>query len=498
MCRQMGILVLLAAAAWAQQVPVPRAQWRLAPLDAAALTNGAALTAALQLGRDYGITNVSGTSIWLAVRLPALTNAALLTFEHRGAPFTAHACESYDSSNGSDGTWTPLPLAVYFRSNDSNGRLQKLDLAPAAARWVRLALTNQRSATTVAVYNLGLYALDGAGADDYWLCLGASIQYMAIRTADFKSMVKSRFGYDPIIFNRAVSGWTTASLRLELTNRLAEHPRARYVTVHIGGNNVTANRPFPGGTNALALDLQYIYATITNAGRTLIVPRISYRQYSAAPVVDPLVPTSETNGSGPYNTAIVDALAARYAPAFYDWTNNVPLVDPYVYFKDNAGELNADGVHVGTAGQLSWNRLWAWGAGMVVYSNYAPPTAVTAPVAAQPPNGSTVGVQPQLAASAFAGGADATHTTSRWQISAEAGFGTLRWDSGDTPFGTTAMTVTAALPANATNWWRVRYRDQRGTWSAWSAPAWFISVPEAGCGALALLGCAAAAQKRGL
>ncbi len=491
-----GMLVWLALAAVAQQVAPPRAQWRLAPLDAAAHTNSTALLAALQAGRDYALTNAYGTSLWLAVHVPWLTNHAVLTFEHRGAPFSAHAAQSYDSTDGSDGTWTALPLQVYYRSNDSYGRLQKLDLAPAAARWVRLTVTNQRAASSVIVYNLGMYTLDPAGADDYWLCVGASIQYQSIRSADFKSMVKSRFGYDPIIVNRAVSGWTTANVRQELTNFLAEHPRARYVAVHIGGNNITASRPFPGGTNALAVDLRYIYTTITNAGRTLIVPRISYRQYSAAPVVDPLVPTSETNGSGPYNTAIVDALAAQYSPAFYDWSNNVPLVDPYAYFKDNAGELNADGVHTGPAGQLSWNRLWAWGAGMVVYSNYVPPSTVTAPVALQPANGSTVGVQPQLAGSAFAGGADATHTTSRWQISAQAVFGVLQWDSGDTPQSLTSITVQMVLPAHATNWWRVRYRDQRGMWSAWSAPSHFISVPETGCGTLALLGCVAAKLRR--
>ncbi len=66
-------------------------------------------------------------------------------------------------------------------------------------------------------------------------------------------------------------------------------------------------------------------------------------------------------------------------------------------------------------------------------------------------------------------------TASEWQISDQSDFSDVIWDSGES---ITENYLTAPISAGVegTNFWRVRYKNNRKTWSAWSAQTSFILV----------------------
>lgn len=143
---------------------------------------------------------------------------------------------------------------------------------------------------------------------------------------------------------------------------LAAHPHARYVTIHIGGNNVSQKRPWPGGADAIRDDLVAILEMVRTAGKVPVLARLSFRAYQGDRPVPP-----EQNGSGPYVTALYDPLIRQYCPAFWDEKAGRGAVDAYTWFREHPDELSGDGIHVNAKGAESWNRLWAEGAGPVVY-----------------------------------------------------------------------------------------------------------------------------------
>jgi hypothetical protein len=82
------------------------------------------------------------------------------------------------------------------------------------------------------------------------------------------------------------------------------------------------------------------------------------------------------------------------------------------------------------------------------------------------------------------------HAASRWQVSTAADFSGLVWDSGVDPSNLTSTTVPAGLLEIGNRYyWRVRYEDDdpvEPEWSAWSAPTWFLTLPEPAGGLLLL------------
>ncbi len=347
----------------APTVGPPRRSWRLVPLAAASSQRPPApdLAAYFRRGVDARVDAPAGQPVWLALRLPAGPEAALLTFEPLGGKGRLTVQASDDSTDGRDGAWQPL---AEREAVPNDGVLQKCEFPPRGRpRWVRLTLApTEDPPKPLALRDLGLYTLDPGGANDYWVSTGASIQRQSVRHTAFKALVRARFGYDPVLFNTAVGGWTTADLRRELPRILADHPHARYVTIHIGGNNVSQRRPWPGGADAMRDDLVAILGMVRDAGKVPIVARLSYRAYRGEKPVPP-----EENGSGPYLTAIHDPLIRQYCPAFYDEAAARGVVDPYTWFRDHPDELAGDGIHVNPKGEASWNRLWAEQAGPVVY-----------------------------------------------------------------------------------------------------------------------------------
>jgi plastocyanin len=100
-----------------------------------------------------------------------------------------------------------------------------------------------------------------------------------------------------------------------------------------------------------------------------------------------------------------------------------------------------------------------------------------------PASGATnVSLSPTLTASAFADSdADDTHAASQWVLR-EVGNATPVFDSGEDPGNKTSIEL-ANLANGITYEWQVRYKDDRGGWSAYSAASTFTTVlPPAGGG----------------
>jgi lysophospholipase L1-like esterase len=348
----------------------PRPDWRVTPINVNATTNALLIYSNMVTGVDAAFS-VPSASGWVSVEIPVSTQTMMLTFAAAHG-LEVSADESFDSTNGLNGMWSPLTPTL-IRPLETATRQQRLDIDPGASRWIRLHLTNS-SAGNLSITNIGLYEYDSDGNDDYWLFLGASIQQGSVRHSEFKQHVKDRFGYDPVVFNEGVNGWTSGNLRTELSAILARHPRARFVAIHIGGNDVTNVRPYPTGAGPLYSNIVTILQSVINSNMIPVPARLSFRSYNSDPVVDTFNnPLSETNGSGPYVTAIYDPLILQYTPDFYDNTNNRGVVDMYTYFFTHQDEISGDGIHLIETGRQSWNRLWANLAGSVIYDDLVAP-----------------------------------------------------------------------------------------------------------------------------
>jgi lysophospholipase L1-like esterase len=296
----------------------------------------------------------------LAIKLPVTPKPVPLLWTFGGfskrAPAEVRLECSADSKSGADGTWLTLDTKT------CQWPLEKFEFrTKSVPYWYRLTIN---SSAFRKIIDIGLYRLDGKKKKDYWLIIGASIQAQSIKNSVFKQMVQDRFpGYDPVVFNLAVSGWRSDHLRKALPEFLKQHPDASYVGIHIGGNNVTQYRPYPGGAKQLEDDLIEIIKMINQFGKIPILSRLSYRAYKTGPAVPP-----EENGSGPYVTKIYDPLIQKYCPLFFDRTTGKGKVNGYDWFKEHQEELRPDGIHVTKPGEESWNRLWVEGAGPVIYS----------------------------------------------------------------------------------------------------------------------------------
>jgi hypothetical protein len=114
-----------------------------------------------------------------------------------------------------------------------------------------------------------------------------------------------------------------------------------------------------------------------------------------------------------------------------------------------------------------------------VFSFVISNTPPSKPVNPTPANGATgVGITPMLSASVFADSDSVNgdiHQASQWVISTDAAFSTIVYDS-DSVAGTNSHTVANNLINGETYYWKVRYQDSRGEWSAYSTEASFTTL----------------------
>ncbi|HEY65683.1 MAG TPA: hypothetical protein G4O02_14045 [Caldilineae bacterium] len=96
-----------------------------------------------------------------------------------------------------------------------------------------------------------------------------------------------------------------------------------------------------------------------------------------------------------------------------------------------------------------------------------------------PDDGATdVSRKPTLKASAFSDPDGDEHVASQWQFDVDPNFSRPVYDSGPDTTNLTEFNLPFGyvLACSERIYWRVRYRDSRGTWSDWSSPTSFVTV----------------------
>lgn len=112
--------------------------------------------------------------------------------------------------------------------------------------------------------------------------------------------------------------------------------------LHTGGNNVSGQRPYPGGEATFSQDYNDLIDDASVNGLVVPLP-LTKRLYNTAPIVTDGDTASEANGSLPYNeNVIVPAIVAKAQ----DWiVDSAPFVNPYELADQYPELLSSDGIH---------------------------------------------------------------------------------------------------------------------------------------------------------
>ena len=148
-------------------------------------------------------------------------------------------------------------------------------------------------------------------------------------------------GVNVDVYGYGVSGATINSIIPVVQQALSDHPANTLFMIHIGGNNVTANRPYDPSDFA-AIDQAYtdLYAAIDPARLDdVIVMPITFREYAGDDVYN-----NQELGSLPYNQNILIPKILANAPQQINSDGN-PIVDLYNFTRNNSETYSDDNIH---------------------------------------------------------------------------------------------------------------------------------------------------------
>lgn len=189
-----------------------------------------------------------------------------------------------------------------------------------------------------------------ASAIDNFIVIGASIMLQAMDSTLLKSSIDTTYSVNSNVHNEAVSGWSTGELKAGVDSILATYSAYSnaVVLIHIGGNNVSDNRPYSTDTQLATMeqDIRDIIASVVTAGFTPVLADLTYRDY-------PTNFETEDLGSLPYNDNMINPLAVELC-GDYIFADNTSLADFYtVMYNGQTTHFEADGVHPNATGEAA-------------------------------------------------------------------------------------------------------------------------------------------------
>ncbi|MGE5944598.1 MAG: SGNH/GDSL hydrolase family protein [Flavobacteriales bacterium] len=181
-----------------------------------------------------------------------------------------------------------------------------------------------------------------------FIIIGASIMNSTFfYPDDIEALINVTYPDETVeVYDEAVAGWTTHYGQINIDAILAEYSAEgttydTYVLIHLGGNDVTNNRPYSTDTNLSDMedDYNYMLDAIIAKGFTPILNEISFRNYDETTLLN------EQNGSLPYNENIIKPLNLSRGLdfVFEDGTSYYQL---YELIYNNPSWLNSDDIHV--------------------------------------------------------------------------------------------------------------------------------------------------------
>jgi hypothetical protein len=336
----------------------PTLDWRLPITQATSAdsTFNSALVASNNTNKTWPSRSLAIATHVIPIKVDAVAApGALLNYliTTNNGSFTITAEESYDSTNGTDGTWATIASPTYKAAGlTATNKGQMIRLASGAARWVRLTIV--MSGATGVLF-LKAHQRPATGRAFIYGQVGASKESLGLLTRDlWLELTKQYPGADPVILDYSNGGVTAPTIKSNLDLLLSEIPEVRYVyTGQVGGNDVTANRPYSTASqsskNDLTTNYNAVIAAINNAPSVYGgFVTLDYRNYNSAPLVNGTL--NQENGSKPYNENLFIPLIQAGAPDQYDTSRGVPFLHPYSCAVQKPWLISDDGSHETTVG----------------------------------------------------------------------------------------------------------------------------------------------------
>jgi hypothetical protein len=407
-----------------------------------------------------------------------------------GVPF--YGRQGTDWTNTTSSTYSAIASAY----QTSTGALPAPDLDLAAGYYYNGVETIRKKSQYVVdngyggvmIWELGQDRFNAAGNYDAWSLLPA-IKSVVLASPVIGTVTPSPAdnAYAPVGKTQNVSVTVTINapssgvLQVSLVGVNATTPRDWFFVS--GAGPVTRTFTLPISQSAVGSQFYEIYTQfrpgatsgpmtdLSDADALDILPyHLNWQNFPAAPAT----PTPAENAALSAVPSVLDWADAQYATSYdvyvdgvlrqnvtsSQWTRNITLAP-----------------NVGHTWQVVAKNTYGTASGPVWHFSYNDAPAM--PVNSSPANGATgVGVTTTLSAGAFSDpDAGDTHGASQWVVR-RVSDNAIVFDSGADTSNKTSITLTAGagLAYSTAYTWQVRYRDNNGAWSAYSAATAFTTA----------------------
>jgi acyl-CoA thioesterase I len=278
-----------------------------------------------------------------------------------GAPGDYQILVSNNSTNGQDGTWSPV---VTVTGNHDVSRMHSFNFT--GQEWVKFRTTARTwRKNAISLAEIEIFDVSN-GIEDTWIFVGNSITSGAFHnriTPSFAQDIAALHpGYQPAMINGGHSGARVSEGTAEIDDRLAMNPDVHFWCLEYGTNDSRDGYD----TLVFRKSIDTMITKIMAAGHVPMLAQVpwSVQNYSVTPK---------------YSRQI-DFLNAKYSL--------LPGPDLFAWFKAHPTELKQNDVHPNDTGDVSMNRLWA----QAVASLYSTTVASGRPYATSVSNGKAMSV----------------------------------------------------------------------------------------------------------